>query len=385
MRMSALRFHGAGDVRVDEVQAPGPPPPGEVLVQVRACGICGSDALEYARGPVLIAPPDAPHPVTGHSGPLTLGHELAGEVVALGEGVGGISEGDLIACGAGMSCGGCGPCLRGRTNLCERYATIGFHRDGGLAQRCLLPADICFDAGILGLTADAAALAQPMAIAVHAARRGGCPSDGTAVVLGAGGIGAFLTYALASGGARVIVCDLNAGRLDLAAQLGAAQTIELSAERPLGSALSELGAVPDVIFEASGSAGALGAAVDSAPRGGRIVAVGVQKAPPELDMRRVTLDELELLGTVAHVGRADMPEALRLIASRAQGWADVAPLALPLKLALCDGILPLAEGRSEQVKTLIDPGAGATRPTDTAPRGEAARALGGAASGEGAA
>lgn len=366
--MRALRFHGAGDVRVEEVDAPGPPPPGEVLVRVRACGVCGSDALEYARGPVLIAPLHAPHPVTGHSGPLTLGHELAGEVVALGEGVEALSEGDLIACGAGMSCGACGPCRAGRTNLCERYATIGFHRDGGLAERCLLPAGTCFDAGSLGLSADAAALAQPMAIAVHAARRGGCPPGGTAVVLGAGGIGVFLTYALASFGSRVIVCDLDRGRLRLAERLGAAATVELSAERSLDRALSELEAAPETIFEASGAASALTAALAAAPRGGRIVAVGVQKAPPEVDMGRLTLDELELVGTVAHVARTDMPDALRLIASRAQGWADVAPMALPLDRAVPDGIVPLAEGRSERVKTLIDPTATTARPTDMGAR-----------------
>src|SRR3954468_13351093 len=170
--MRAARFHGAGDIRVEAVPAPTAPGPGQVLLRVATAGICGSDATEFKAGPVLVRPLDVPHPVTGHLGPLTLGHEFAGTVVAVGEGVGHLREGMLVACGAGMSCGTCRMCRAGRTNLCETYATIGFHQDGALAEHVLAPADICFDAGAYGLTGDAAAMAQPMAIAVHAGRRG---------------------------------------------------------------------------------------------------------------------------------------------------------------------------------------------------------------------
>src|SRR5581483_4577375 len=82
-RVRAVRFHGAGDVRLDEIDPPGPPGPGEVLIRVLACGVCGSDALEYRQGPVLIHPLEAPHPVTAHRGPLVLGHEFAGDVAAV--------------------------------------------------------------------------------------------------------------------------------------------------------------------------------------------------------------------------------------------------------------------------------------------------------------
>ena len=199
--MRAVRFHAAGDIRVDEVPAPPAPGPGEVLLKVATAGICGSDGLEYAKGPSLIRPLDVPHPVTGHLGPLTLGHEFAGEVVAVGDGVEDLRPGMLVACGAGMSCGTCPPCRAGRTNLCTTYATIGFHADGALAEHVLAPADICFDAGAYGLGPDAAALAQPMAIAVHAARRGRVAADELVLIIGAGGIGSFLTFAAVSAGA----------------------------------------------------------------------------------------------------------------------------------------------------------------------------------------
>jgi (R,R)-butanediol dehydrogenase / meso-butanediol dehydrogenase / diacetyl reductase len=356
----AARFHGAGDVRVEDVESPPAPGAGELLLRVATVGICGSDGLEYRMGPVLVRPLDAPHPVTGHLGPLTLGHEFAGEVVAVGEGVEHLREGMLVACGAGMSCGTCGPCRAGRTNLCETYATIGFHQDGALAEHVLAPAAICFDAGAHGLGADAAAMAQPMAIAVHAARRGRVASGELALVVGAGGIGSFLAFAAASTGATVVVADPDAKRLEIAAALGASRT-GATIEEALG------GSTPDVIFEASGTAGALEQAVALAPRGGRIVAVGVQKAPPTVDMARVTLDELELIGTVAHVAASDMPEALRLLALRKEGWADVAPEVLPLEQVVDAGIRPLAEGASARIKTLIDPQAQAPRPSRTAP------------------
>lgn len=360
--MKAARFHAAGDIRVEQVDGPPAPARGEVLLRIASVGICGSDALEYRAGPVLAHASEEPHPVTGHRGPLTLGHELAGEVVAVGDGVEALAEGMLVACGAGISCGACGPCRAGRTQLCTSYATIGFHRDGGLAEYCLAPADICFDAGALGLTPDAAALAQPMAIAVHAARRGRVAEGDVVAIVGVGGIGCFLAYAAAQWGARVIASDLDERRLEIARALGASRTVAIGRGERLEDALAQEGVAPDVVFEVSGSAAALEQAVALAPRGGRIVAVGVQKLPPALDMRRVTLDELELIGTVAHAVREDFPEALRLIAARSEGWADVAPEALPLELLLDEGIRPLAEGSSARVKTLFDPSARERRP-----------------------
>jgi (R,R)-butanediol dehydrogenase / meso-butanediol dehydrogenase / diacetyl reductase len=349
--MRAARFHGAGDVRVERVERPPDPGPGELLLRIAAAGICGSDALEYRAGPVLVA----------HEGPLILGHEFAGEVVGVGPGVDGVREGALVACGAGMSCGDCPPCRAGRTNLCTSYSTLGFQRHGGLAEACLVPAAICVDAG--ALPPDAAALAQPMAIAVHAARRGRVAEADVALIVGAGGIGAFLTFAAAQAGARVVVADLDARRLEIARALGASETVELDGRSTPGRF------APDVIFEASGSAAALDQAIALAPRGGRVVAVGVQKSRPPVDMRRVTLDELELIGTVAHVCRDDLPEALRLLALRRDGWGDVAPQALPLERVVEDGLRPLADGSSPRIKTLVDPWAEGVRESRTAPLG----------------
>jgi threonine dehydrogenase-like Zn-dependent dehydrogenase len=326
--MQAARFYGAGDLRLESVPRPSAPGPGQVLLRVRAAGICGSDALEFRAGPVLASPP------------VTLGHEFAGEVVAVGPGVE-LRIGSLVACGAGMSCGECEPCRSGRTNLCTSYATLGFHRDGGLAELCLAPADVCIE---VDLPPRVAALAQPMAIAVHALRRGRVEPGEEVVVIGAGGVGAFLTYALAQSGSAVTVMDLDDRRLEVASALGAVRTA-----RELPDPL-----VATVVFEVSGARAPLEQAVAALPRGGRVVVVGVQKEPPAVDFRRVALDELELIGTVAHVVKEDLPEAVRLLASR-DSWDDVAPTVIGLDDLLDRGIRPLADGTSEQIKTLIDP------------------------------
>ncbi|HEY5332122.1 MAG TPA: alcohol dehydrogenase catalytic domain-containing protein [Solirubrobacterales bacterium] len=357
----AARFHGREDVRIEEVgDLEGPPGPGEVRLRITTAAICGSDAAEYARGPILSAVP-GPHPVTGHSGPLTIGHEFAGEVIAVGEGVEELELGMLVACGAGVSCGGCRACLQGRTNLCATYATIGVHRDGGLAQYCTVPAAICLDAGAYGLTADAAALAQPMSIAAHALRMGRPEGDDRVLVIGAGGIGAFLTYLAALGGCEELtVVDRSPERLAVAERLGSS-AIRL-ADDP-----AEL-EQPSLIYEVSGTAAGLASAFAAAGPGTRIVAVGVQKEPSSLDWRGLTLGEMQVIGTVAHVCAVDLPASLAGLARRSEGWSLLAPTAIPLTAIVEDGLRPLAEGRAERIKTLIDPWIEAPRDADTVPR-----------------
>jgi (R,R)-butanediol dehydrogenase / meso-butanediol dehydrogenase / diacetyl reductase len=347
----AARFHGPGDVRIEEAPHPRDPGPGELLLRPVVAGICGSDALEYHGGPVLIGDLKLPHPVTGHVGPLTLGHEFSAQVVAVGEGVTDFEPSMLIACGAGISCGQCPRCLEGRTNLCVQYATIGFHEDGGLAELCLAPATACIEVGSLGLSARDAALAQPMAIAVHAARRGRIAAGEHVLVIGAGAIGAFLTYAAAQSGATVTTVDLDRERLVVAETLGAKHTINLSD----GGSLADVSTPPVAVFEVSGTSQALVDAVALSPRGTRIILVGIQKASAQIDLQKVTLDELELIGTVAHVCSEDLPEAARLLAARPGGWSDVAPVLLPLDRLVDDGLVPLASGASPQLKTLFDP------------------------------
>jgi threonine dehydrogenase-like Zn-dependent dehydrogenase len=289
----------------------------------------------------------------GHVDPVILGHEFAGTIESVGEGVAGLTVGALVVCGAGISCGECPMCLRGRTNLCRNYHTVGFHKDGGLAGYVAVPASIVYDASASGLPLDTLALAQPMAIAVHAVRRSGLTAGQDAVIVGVGGIGAFLTYAAVSTGARVLVVDLDPARLELAETLGAFATLQ-AGDGTIADRLAELGMEAEVFFEVSGSAPGLESVLAAAQPGAVIVPVGIQKRPSAEALGGWTLREYTIVGTVALVFATDLPEAVRLLGLRPD-WTDFTREVIPLESLVVDGLEPLVAGHSRQIKTLIDP------------------------------
>lgn len=359
--MRAAVFHGRRDVRTEDVEVP-VPGQGELLLRIDAAGICGTDAAEFVQGPTLFVL-DGPHPVTGHEGPLIPGHELSGRVEQAGPGVRGFEHGELVTSVAAVSCGTCRHCRSGRTNLCETYWTVGLQRHGGLAQYCAVPATTCLSVEPFGLTADAAALAQPMSIAVHAFHRGRVSGDDAVVVVGVGGIGAFLTYVASATGATVMALDTDRERLRLATALGAQHTVLVEEDVDLAESLISIGARHLVVFEVSGTDGGLKAALQAMAAGDRLVVVGLQEKARSLDLAKLALSEQELIGTKAMNVPHDLEEAVRLLAGRSEPWSDVAPIALPLEELVEEGLRPLAEARSGRVKTLIDPWVGTARPT----------------------
>ncbi|MCC7105339.1 MAG: alcohol dehydrogenase catalytic domain-containing protein, partial [Chloroflexi bacterium] len=179
--MRAAVYHGPGDVRIESVPDPASPGPGELTLQVTRAGICGSDASEYLDGPHFI-PLTKRHAGSGHVGPLILGHEFTGRIVAAGPGAAPFQIGQRVIPGTGIWCEQCAWCLAGRGNLCARYYTLGLHAAGGLAEYASVPARVCQlvpDA----CGDDAAAMAQPLAVALHALRRSGAlPGQAVAFV-----------------------------------------------------------------------------------------------------------------------------------------------------------------------------------------------------------
>jgi len=131
--MLAVRWHARGDVRVEEVPPPGPPGQGDVQLAVSWCGICGTDLEEWLDGPVFI--PVVPHSITGALAPVVLGHEFAGVVTALGDGVTGLGIGERVAVDTIVSCGRCRWCRRGEVSRCPELGALGLHADGGHHHR----------------------------------------------------------------------------------------------------------------------------------------------------------------------------------------------------------------------------------------------------------
>ena len=359
--MRAAVYHGTRDIRIEEIGVP-EPGPGELLLEVHAAGICGTDASEWNHGPMMF-PVAERNQWSGHVGPMVPGHEFGGRVVDRGPGVEGFPDGTLVASGAGVSCGSCSPCRALITNFCERYFTVGLQRNGALAQYVTAPSAVCLDVVALGLDDDRAALVQPMSIALHSMRQGEPASGDTVVVIGVGGVGAFLVYAASRSGLRVLAADLDPVRLRIAAALGASLTLEVDRDESLAVQLeTALGESPAVVYEVTGVPSVLNAALEVVMPRGRVVAIGLGTAAVPVDVRSLTLRELRLVGTNAHVFSADFADAARLVAGRTEGWSDVAPVALPLGRVVTDGLLPMVERRPERIKSLVDPWTADTRP-----------------------
>jgi (R,R)-butanediol dehydrogenase/meso-butanediol dehydrogenase/diacetyl reductase len=350
--MRAAVFHGPGDIRIEAVALP-EPGAGELLIKVSAVGICGTDAHEFRNGPAQFPIGDR-HPVTGHLGPLIPGHEPSGVVVDVGADVGGFQVGDEVASGATTPCGRCEKCRQGRGTICVQVSAVGVHRDGALAEYAVVPAITCRRLAPYGLPVEVGALAQPMAIAVHAVERGRLRVGEHAVLIGAGGIGAFACYVAVAVGARVTVVDRKPERLELARGLGAHEVVDAGTEDLVpGQA--------DVVYEMTGTGPGLASAMQAVADGGRVVQVGLHHEPRSVELLRLTLKEIELLGTNSLGLYPDLHVALQLLAGRPDGWRDLAPDLIPLEQLVDEGIRPMLDGTARRVKTLIDPSEHALR------------------------
>ena len=231
--MKALVLNSPLDLAVRDVPDPGAPGPGEVRVSVRSVGICGSDIHYYEHGRIgdfVLREP------------MILGHEAAGVVDAVGEGVESLSPGDAVAMEPGVPCGACRECRIGRYNLCKdvRFWATPPH-DGVLAEYVLHPAALTFR--LPGhLTTEEGALMEPLAVGVHACERGGVRPGCVVAINGAGTIGCVtLMAALAYGASQVIVADVIPARLERARELGAAAVVDARSESLAEAVMSATG------------------------------------------------------------------------------------------------------------------------------------------------
>jgi (R,R)-butanediol dehydrogenase/meso-butanediol dehydrogenase/diacetyl reductase len=349
--MIAAVYHAPGDVRVEDMPEPADPSGSEVVLEVTRAAICGTDASEFAHAPKFF-PIAAPHPFSGHQGPTIMGHEFTGRVVAVGPEAEGMAVGDRVVCGAGVWCGTCEWCLRGRTNLCASYYTLGLHSHGGLAPYVATPAALCRP--VPGTCSDdAAAMAQPLAVALHALRRSGAEPGQSLAVIGAGGIGSFLVGAAAASGAgAVIAVDIDDGRLDAARALGASHTVNARREDAVEAIRRITGEGADVVLEASGAPASPGVAIAAAKRGGTVLIVGLQAEPVALDLFSAAIREVDMKTTLAHVCDEDLAAAVAMLDTTEFAHAAFGAL-IPLSEIVPRGLVPLADG-SAHGKLVVD-------------------------------
>jgi len=301
--------------------------PEDVLVQVRACGICGSDV----------------HGMDGSTGrripPLIMGHEAAGIVAQVGSNVTGWKKGDCVTFDSISCCGKCHFCRQGQTNLCDDRRVLGvsceeYRQDGALAEYVAVPAHVLYRLPE-GLSFARATMAEPLSVAVHAVNKGRVLPSDTAIVVGAGVIGLLLVQALrAASCGRIIAVDLDQGKLDLARRLGADEAFRSDSEDVVAEVLDLTGQRGvDVAFEAVGITPTLKLAVQSLRKGGALTLVGNFSPITDLPLREVVIRELSLNGSYASAG--EYPACLDMIS---RGVVDVDPL--------ISAVAPLAEGGS---------------------------------------
>lgn len=273
--------------RVEVADVPAPAPgPGEVLIDVAYTGICGSDVHIYNGDNPIARTPVIP------------GHEFAGRVAALGEGVEGLALGTRAAIQPLKFCGTCTPCKRGSLHVCEKLIVIGVNQDGGFAEQAVVPADCVFPIPD-DLSDETAALAEPFSIATHSLNRGGISPSDRVLVIGAGPIGLYCALTARYVGAKQVhVSEPNPSRRAVAEAYGIATTDPTRTE-----AAQELRAVSetegfDLVMETSGTAAGFETATEAAAVQGRVVTLGFPNGgQSEIHVTRCIIKELSLIGS----------------------------------------------------------------------------------------
>lgn len=305
--MKAAVVHGKSDIRIEAVPRP-VAGPGEIVVQVKASGICATD-IKTLLGQGL--PKELP---------AILGHEVAGMVEQVGHGVKSVSLGDRVAVYPIAVCGECYYCSRGRHNLCEKEFGLGHGIDGGFAELVRIPQQILNIGGVIKLPGELdfglAALAEPLSCCLAAARSNRVGKGDTVLVIGAGPMGLFHLKVCRHLGARVIMVDLRGDRLQMASQMGAEQCIN-TAETDLVETIRELtgGRGADVVVASLGVPQVVEQYLPTVRKGGIFNIFGGPPAgrPIMVDPRWIHYSEVILTGTFAATPD-DFRQALQLIA-----------------------------------------------------------------------
>jgi len=298
--MIAISVAAPHDLRVVEAEPPSAGM-GEVLVRVLRAGICGSD-LHIYHG----ANPFAKYP-------RIIGHEFAGEVIAVGAGVASVAVGERVVVDPVVSCGHCYPCRIGRPNVCAHLEVMGVHRDGGFRHIVNVP-----QANIVKLGAQmsmgVAALAEPFSVAANILGRTGCGEDDTLLVYGAGTVGVTVTQVAKLRGARVIVADLDRGRLERALGFGADKVLHSGVDDIAAVVRNETqGLGPTVVIDCAGVPALLEEACRVAAPAGRIGIMGFSAAPCPVSQQEIVKKELTLYGS--RLNRRLLPDVVQWLES----------------------------------------------------------------------
>jgi len=317
---------------------------GEVLVDVAYCGVCGSDLHEYASEAPSMRAAGVFQPV--------MGHEFSGVISALGSGVDSHSMGDPVVVHPGGPCGDCYFCRSGAANLCAEQVGTGYRKQGAYAERVVVGAPQALplpDSSSL----EAAALAEPLGVAIHALNRGGLQAGETVFIAGGGPIGVLTLLAARHKNARmIIISEPAASRRDLALRLGADHVVDPAQVASVQVREISGGLGCDLAVECVGISRTMDDCLAGTRRGGRIVVAGAFEQPYSVNLLNLLLQEHSIAGTFGYAG--EFEEARDLIVS---GKIDVSPL-ISRVVSLDDlpGVFAeLTSDRNRDQKVLVRP------------------------------
>ena len=334
--MKAAVFYGIGDLRIEERATP-QPKPGEVVIRVAACGICGTDRHIY-------------HGEFDTNPPVVIGHEYAGEVVAVGEGVKSLVPGDRAALDPNMPCGMCRPCRRGRIHLCENLTAIGVNWDGGFAEYSVAPEGQCYRLPE-NVSTLAGAMTEPLACCLRGIDQANVKTGDTVAVIGGGAIGQMLAQlARLSGAARLVLSDPIPTRRAMALDLGVDEVIDPKNEDPLAPG-GKLEGGADVVIEAVGSVVTTRQAIAWATPGATVLWFGVTPPGQMLEVEPNLIFRKELTVRGARINPYTHARAVSLLAS---GQVRVEQL-ITRKISLEELPGVLAEAPGLDIKTVVLP------------------------------
>jgi L-iditol 2-dehydrogenase len=322
--MKALLLSQYRHLEIAELLTP-MPGRGEILVSVSACGICGSDVHGYDGS-------------SGHRiPPIVMGHEAAGMIAAVGEGVANLGEGDRVTFDSTVYCGDCTFCRRGEVNLCDRRQVLGvscseYRRPGAFAEYVIVPSRIVYRLPD-NLPFVEAAMLEGVSVALHAVSLTEIAAEGVVLVVGAGMIGLLIVQALrAAGCTHIVVTDIDSSRLKLAKQMGARATVCASDSDALQQIFQLAGGNGvDAAVEAVGRDETVNLAIDGVRKGGHVSLVGNIASTVTLPLQKIVTRQIRIQGACASAG--EYPRAIELLAS---GAIQVKPLVT--------AVAPLNEG-----------------------------------------
>jgi (R,R)-butanediol dehydrogenase/meso-butanediol dehydrogenase/diacetyl reductase len=330
--MKAVRLHGKGDLRVEDIASPGAPEPGWVRLAVEAAGICGSDLHNFRTGQWITRSPSV------------AGHEFMGRVSETGTGVTGLAVGDRVVADSRFWCGTCKACLRGQPHLCATLDFVGEVCDGGFAGEVVLPQRLLYRLPDW-LPDDIAAMAEPMAVALHCVSRLDADPAGPVLVAGCGPIGGLAALVLAEQGfTNILVADHNHKRL--------VRVADVTGARPVTLDRSSAGSNIPAAIEATGNVEALRAVIDLMDGGGRIALVGISHGTLDLDPNHLVEREISLVG--CHAFCNELPAAVAMLSACASRAARLIDRHISLD-EVPNAYRRLIAGEAEGLKTIIRP------------------------------